>query len=100
MSYYEIVGLMAIALIALFSFFSSVKKTLKEDRKPIEELNKTIIELNINFKNMIEQNKIRDDRITRHGHQIDNLEDAVKDNSTRLDIHDTRLTHLERQIKR
>lgn len=99
MSYYEIVGLMAIALIALFSFFSSVKKTLKEDRKPIEELNKTIIELNINFKNMIEQNKIRDDRITRHGLQIDNLEDAVKDNSTRLDIHDTRLTHLEQRIK-
>lgn len=99
MSYYEIVGLMAIALIALFSFFSSVKKTLKEDRKPIEELNKTIIELNINFKNMIEQNKIRDDRITRHGLQIDNLEDAVKDNSKRLDIQDTRITHLEQRIK-
>ena len=100
MSYYEIVGLMAIALIALFSFFSSVKKTLKEDRKPIEELNKTIIELNINFKNMIEQNKIRDDRITRHGRQIDKLEDVVKDNNSRLDIHDTRITHLEKQIKR
>lgn len=100
MSYYEIVGLMAIALIALFSFFSSVKKTLKEDRKPIEELNKTIIELNVNFKNMIEQNKIRDDRITRHGRQIDKLEDAVKDNNSRLDIHDTRITHLEKQIKR
>ncbi|CAI3258535.1 hypothetical protein CIRMBP1271_00380 [Enterococcus cecorum] len=99
MSYYEIVGLMAIALIALFSFFSSVKKALKEDRKPIEELNKTIIELNINFKNMIEQNKIRDDRITRHGHQIDKLEDAVKDNSKRLDIQDTRLTNLEQRIK-
>lgn len=99
MSYYEIVGLMAIALIALFSFFSSVKKTLKEDRKPIEELNKTIIELNVNFKNMIEQNKIRDDRITRHGHQIDTLEYAVKDNSKRLDIQDTRITHLEQRIK-
>lgn len=99
MSYYEIVGLMVIALIALFSFFSSVKKMLKEDRKPIEELNKTIIELNVNFKNMIEQNKIRDDRITRHGLQIHNLEDAVKDNSTRLDIHDTRLMHIEERIK-
>lgn len=100
MSYYEIVGLMAIALIALFSFFSSVTKSLKEDRKPIEDLNKTIIELNTNFKNMIEQNKIRDDRITRHGRQIDKLEDAVKDNNSRLDIHDTRITHLEKQIKR
>lgn len=48
---------------------------------------------------MIEQNKIRDDRITRHGRQIDKLENAVQDNSKRLDIHDTRLTHLEQRIK-
>lgn len=85
--------------IVLFSFFSSVTKSLKEDRKPIEDLNKTIIELNTNIKNMIEQNKIRDDRITRHGRQIDKLENAVQDNSKRLDIHDTRLTHLEQRIK-
>lgn len=64
--------------IVLFSFFSSVTKSLKEDRKPIEDLNKTIIELNTNFKNMIEQNKIRDDRITRHGRQIDSWKMPLK----------------------
>ena len=49
------------------------KKQLTEERKPIDELNKTITELNANFNAMIESNKLRDELIAKHTEEIGDL---------------------------
>lgn len=89
MDYYAILGMLGVALIAIFGFLLSIKKTIKEDQKPIEDLNVTITRLNTNFENMLANDKVRDKRLETHGKEIDDLKDNVHD-------HETRITVLER----
>lgn len=85
MSYEEIFGMIFIAFIAICGFFYSMKKTMKEERKPLEDLNNSIIELNANFKNMVEADKVRDGRITKHGLEIEALQGRASENTVRID---------------
>lgn len=98
MDYYQIVGLVAIALIAITGFFISIKKSLNDDRKPIEDLNESIVRLNTNFENMLANDKIRDDRITKHGEEIDEIIEKQRDNEKQLDRHELRIGNLEKKI--
>ena len=92
MNYYTIAGMVVIALIAVISFFASIKKSLNDERRPMEDLNINLVKLNTNFENMLKQDEIRDDRIKKHGTEIDELEDMVND-------HEVRITVLEGQAK-
>lgn len=55
---------------------------------PIIQLNVNITKLNTNFENMMERDKERDNRITAHGKEIENIEKIVN-------IHEWRLKDLE-----
>lgn len=92
MNYYAVAGMVAIALIAMIGFYASIKKTLNDERKPMEDLNVNIVKLNSNFEHMLAQDKVRDKRIEKHGEQIDNLEKEVN-------LHETRITVLEKQVR-
>ena len=67
MNYYEIVGLVTLALIAIISFSISIRKTLTDDRKPLEELNTNIIKLNANFQNMLDKLATQEKRLNKLG---------------------------------
>lgn len=95
MDYYVIVGMVAVAFIALFGFLNSFKKSIEDEKKPMQELNDTIIRLNVNFENMLESDKIRDARIRNHGKEIDILHDKVRDNEHELKNHEGRIKSLE-----
>lgn len=98
MSYYEIVGLMTVALIAIVSFFISIRKTLKDDRQPIEDLNINIIKLNANFQNMIDKLNLQQQRIDKHGREIDDVMDKQRENEKLLDKHELRIERIERHL--
>lgn len=98
MSYHEILGLMTVALIAIVSFFISIRKTLKDDRQPIEDLNINIVKLNANFQNMIDKLNIQQQRIDKHGREIDNLIAKQRENEKTLDKHDLRIERIERHL--
>lgn len=98
MDYYQIVGLVAIALIAITGFFISIKKSLNDDRKPIEDLNESIVRLNTNFENMLANDKIRDTRITKHGEEIDQIIETQRQNEKTLSNHELRITNLEKRV--
>ncbi len=98
MDYYQIVGLVAIALIAITGFFISIKKSLNDDRKPIEDLNESIVRLNTNFENMLANDKIRDTRITKHGEEIDEIIEKQRDNEKQLLKHELRIGNLEKKV--
>ncbi len=55
---------------------------------PIIKLNINITKLNSNFENMMNNDKIRDQRINTHGKEIDNLGKIV-------DRHELRIQNLE-----
>lgn len=97
MDYYAIAGMVIISLIAISGFFVSIKKSLNEDKKPIEDLNLNIIKLNTNFENMMLQDGIRDKRLEKHGQQIDEIKDRQKENEKKLIEHDLRITQLEEE---
>lgn len=98
MDYYQVVGLVAVALIAIIGFFISIKKSLSDDRKPIEELNESIVRLNANFENMMENDRARDARISKHGDEIDNLVEKQRENEKTLIRHDLRIGNLEKKV--
>lgn len=98
MDYYQIVGFVVIALIAIVGFFISIKKSLNDERKPIEDLNASIVRLNINFENMLENDKIRDGRITKHGAEIDHILEQQRENEKTLVTHDLRIGSLEKRV--
>lgn len=90
--YYAVVGMVVIALGAVISLIISIKKSLADDRKPMEDLNANLIKLNSNFEHMMELDKVRDKRIEKHGEEIDNIEEQVFD-------HEKRITVLEKGAK-
>ena len=98
MSYYEIVGFMAIGLIAIASFFMSVRKTLKDDRQPIEDLNINIVKLNANFQNMIDKLNNQQLRLDKHGRDIDNVINKQLQNEKTLDKHELRIERIEKHL--
>lgn len=104
MDYYAIVGMVALALIALFGFLmtfkASIKKEIDDGRKPIDELNINVIRLNSNFDYMRERDEIRDQRINKHGTEIDSIIEKQRANEKALAQLDMRVDALEREIHR
>lgn len=95
MDYYAVLGLMFAALVAIVGFFISIKKTINDERKPIEDLNENIVRLNANFDNMMRSDEIRDVRITKHGDQIDRVIETQRQNEKTLSNHELRIKNLE-----
>ena len=99
MTYYEIVGMLAVALIAIAGLYLSTKKTIKEEHKPIEELNLNITRLNANFEHMLDSDKIRDRRIEKHGEEIDEMRKKQQISEKILDRHEIRLGNIEKKME-
>ena len=95
MDYYLIFGMVVVALVAIVGFLMSIKKSIMDERKPMEDLNVSITRLNVNFENMISQDKVRDRRIENHGREIDELVEAQHENDLKFADHDSRLKILE-----
>ena len=95
MDYYLVFGMMVVALIAITGFFISIKKSINEERKPIEELNLNIVRLNANFDNMMRSDEIRDTRITKHGEEIDRIIEIQRESENTLSKHELRIKRLE-----
>lgn len=95
MDYYAVLGLMFAALVAIVGFFISIKKTINDEQKPIEDLNENIVRLNANFDNMMRNDEIRDVRITKHGEQIDRVIETQRQNEKTLSNHELRIKNLE-----
>ena len=95
MDYYAVLGLMFAALVAIIGFMGSIKKTIKDEYKPIEELNLNIVRLNANFDNMMRSDEIRDTRITKHGEEIDRIVETQRQNEKTLSNHELRIKNLE-----
>ena len=65
--------------------------------KPLLNVHRQLVELNANQKQIIEQNKIRDDRITLHGKEIETNQRDLIEVKHELANHETRLQSLERR---
>ena len=98
MEYYAVLGLMFAALVTIIGFFISIKKTINEEREPIEELNINIVRLNANFDNMEKNDEIRDIRITKHGEEIDKIIEIQRQNEKILNNHELRIKNLENRV--
>ena len=98
MEYYAVLGLMFAALVAIIGFFISIKKTINEEREPIEERNINIVRLNANSDNMEKNDEIRDIRITKHGEEIDKIIEIQRQNEKILNNHELRIKNLENRV--
>ena len=102
MEYYAIVGMVVICLIALYGFKASMTKSTKEDIQQVQRLNENIIKLDSKLDNMLERDKIRDNRIGKHGEQIDELRnnqrvafERLANAEKQIDRHENRIAKLE-----
>lgn len=92
MSETEFIGLLVGALVVLIGLLTSIVK-------PLISLNSNITKLNSNFENMEERDRIRDDRINRHGKEIDSIVEQQRSNERTLSIHEVRISSLEEKVK-
>lgn len=106
MDYYTILGYIASALIAVVAFYSTQKKSMKDDMRKeaeahdrsareLQALNENIIKLNVNFENMLQNDLVRDKRIEKHGKEIDDIVERQRDNEHILANHEGRIKSLE-----
>lgn len=106
MDYYTILGMVAAALTAVAAFYTTQKRSIKDDvrkeaeayeknAKEMQNLNENIIKLNVNFENMMKSDEVRDSRIAVHGKEIDKHEYDIHDMKNELSNHESRLLSLE-----
>lgn len=107
MDYYAIVGMVVICLIALVGFQQSQKKATKEDMAQVQKLNENLILCNSKLDHMLENDKVRDNRISKHGEQIDELKNNQRVAYERLgnaekaiDRHEHRIYDLEAKMNK
>lgn len=98
MDYYEILGITLACFIVIAGFFVSIKKSVNDDKKPLDELNANIIKLNTNFENMLTSNAVRDKRIEKHGMEIDSIVEKQRENEKTLSNHEIRLGAVEKRL--
>ena len=91
-----------ISIITFFGFLATLCGLLA----PLLKLNGNIVKLNANFENMLNMDKIRDERITEHGKEIDLLDNKQRENTQKLkncekliDNHEIRLGRIEERMK-
>lgn len=110
MDYYTILGMVAAALIAVVAFYTTQKRSIKDDvrkeaeayeksAKEMQNLNENIIKLNVNFENMMKNDEIRDTRIKNHGQEIDILKEKQSKAEKIIDLHELRLETIEEKFK-
>lgn len=97
MDYYAVAGMVAAGFIAIFGFMASIKKSLSDEKRPIEELNISVTKLDASINHMIENDSVRDKRLSKHGVQIDEIIEAQRKNEKVLAEHELRLEMLERR---
>lgn len=111
MDYYAVAGMVVFIFIAFATFYYAMKKNISEQisaqnderNKAMEatnQLTKEIMELNLNFKHMREQDEIRDKRINSHSEDIDEIIERQRRNEKVLDLHNYRIGNLENAIGR
>ena len=66
---------------------------------PMMKLNSTIVKLNTNFENMMENDRNRDRRIDKHGQEIDEIIEKQRLNEKILDRHELRIDAIEEKSK-
>lgn len=101
MEYYAVVGMVALALIVIFGLLitlsSSVKKNIKDQQNPINELNISITELTYEIRAMRTSNEVRDKRLDKHGDEIDEISKVVSSNEQEIKEHKRRISKLEKK---
>lgn len=80
-------------IIGIIGFITSIIAVVT----PILKLNSNITKLNINFENMLANDKVRDERITKHGEEIDEMRERQRNNEKILEIHNFRIGTLEKK---
>lgn len=98
MTYHEIVGLLVVALIAIGSFYLTIRKTIIENNKPIEDLNINIVRLNANFENLLEKTKNQETRIDKHCQEIDRIIESQRNSEKDISGHEARIRSIERKL--
>lgn len=64
-------------------------------QRDMQKLTSSIEKLNMNFESMLEADKQRDERIKKHGSEIDMQRDKRIENEKQLANHETRIKALE-----
>lgn len=98
MDYYAVAGMVIVALIAFLGAYYAMRKHVIESNEPISELTKAIIELNVNFKYMLEKIERNDKSIELNDKKIDKIIERQRDNEKILDLHNIRIGNLENAI--
>lgn len=84
----QFMGALVFALAGLIGLIFTVTK-------PLLSVHKQLVELNTNQKMIIEQNKIRDDRISTHGKEIEDNQKELVEVKHELANHEGRIKSLE-----
>lgn len=98
MNYYEILGITLACFIIIVGFFISIKKSVDDDKRPLDELNANIIKLNANFENIMKNDAVRDKRIEKHGMEIDSIVEKQRESEKILSNHEIRLGAVEKRL--
>lgn len=99
MDYYTVAGMVIVALLAFAGSYWSIKKNTVDDRKPLEDLNISITKLNTHFEHMLENDETRDQRLKKHGEEIDKIRERQRDNERTLDRHGQDIEYLKEKVK-
>lgn len=82
-------------LIAGFGFIATLIAVIS----PVLKLNASIVKLNVKLDHMIENDAVRDRRITKHGEEIESMIERQRSNEKILANHDYRISNIEKELE-
>lgn len=87
MEYYATLGMLLIGLTVVISVLASFSKFTNSFSQPINELKIAIENLNISVASMKELIKVQEERITKHGNELDDVKVRLTQLETEVHIH-------------
>ena len=95
MDYYMIVGMVVVAVIAIFGFTNSIKKETIKEQNIFLDLKVCITQLTDEIKSMNDTNKNHEKRIEKHGMQIDALGNRMTEVEHKQFMFDSELKEMK-----
>lgn len=87
MEYYATLGMLLIGLTVVISVLASFSKFTNSFSQPINELKIAIENLNISVASMKELIKVQEERITKHGNELNDVKVRLTQLETEVHIH-------------
>lgn len=95
---YLVVGMMVPTLVSIVGVYFTVTENTKKSVEPLHKLELSITRLTTIVENNLKDGERRENTISKHGEEIDDIKDDLNEAKHELSNHETRIKNIENRL--